>query len=453
MKVWFRSTIGVVATSVLAACGGGGSSDAPSTPALSEAGAAFKSLNSAIDSAGGMIPNTVDSSSLAKYLKEISTFALTNEAVWNMTTLVPDPRCSGDENGNGLKDDPYCDSAPNPGVPAAEDLAVREIVGFLSDPNAVRGNGSSISAFGRVKTALTTPCAIATILGSEGGAIPTSSEQRTVVFTSAHIAAVQSACETDISDKVGATLTAQFEPTTDKTYYDTKLTITMGGDSIVNYLRLTNAAVSVSTVENNTEGTRTGSYRTFVYLDRVTGALSAEYLSFSADTSDITRETGEFHRLYVNKAEGEGVMISGNIVKQADLANKYANTQIFGLIGNPGNAASNTGFAFIRAGDGNLEDKDSGPGDGDVDYSSGAILFDFTGCAKQSDGTFVHSDITTCAGAGATGVGTTLKQKLATLIDSIEVSKVTASSVTGETGGIKFADSAAVMTTPIALGN
>jgi hypothetical protein len=68
----------------------------------------------------------------------------------------------------------------------------------------------------------------AVILGAEGG-IPTTSEQKTITFTAANVADIQAACGMDLSDKIGGSITAQFEPTTDKTYYDTKITIAMGG--------------------------------------------------------------------------------------------------------------------------------------------------------------------------------------------------------------------------------
>lgn len=446
-NLWKSLILGALLMGVAACSGGGG--DAPSTPALSSNGVAFKTLNSTIDSGGGLVANSAGATLLNKQIEKITTFAQTSGQIWSANSLLADPRCSGDENNNGMADDPYCSSTPTQGVPATRNYTVREYVGFLSDPNAVRGNGSSISVFGRVKTALGTPCAVAIILGSEGGGIPTSSEQKVITFTAAHVSDLRTVCGMDISNKIGTTITVQFDPTTDKTYYDTKITLTMGSNNMVSYIRITDAIIRVASIENNVEqangGTRTGAYRTLVYLDRVTGALSAEYLSFSSNTV-LTEKAGEFHRLYINKSNNEGVMISATLARQSAPASKYEHSKMYVLMGTPGAPTSNTAFTFIRAGDSQFGSLDS-------EYSSGANLFAFTGCAKQSDGLFVSADIETCAGAGTSTIGNTMKTKLQTLIDGIEVSKVTAASVAGETAGVNFPNSAAVLSTNIALGN
>lgn len=436
-KNWLKIATGMAVISALTACGS--SSDSPSAPPAPSANSvAFKAVTAAIDSGGGLIANTVGAAALQQKINDISTFVYTSNQVWNAKKVLPDPRCSG---GSDMTAVDYCSETPKPGVKPTVEFSVGEYVGFLSDPDAVRANGSSISVFGRVKSALGVPCLISLAIGEE---IPTSSTTKTVTFTAELAAQSKAVCNMDIDDKVGMSIDVVFAPTANKDHYDTKISFTKGDennqDNIVTYARITDKVVRVAVLENNTEGTRVGAYRTMVNLDRVTGVMSAEYLSFSKDGANDG--AGSFHRLYVDKSKNEGVMMSATLVQGA--ASTYGNSHMYVLVGKPGDATSKTAFTFVSSGGPGLESVDNDNG-----YGDDSQLFSFTGCAKQSDAAFDNADITTC---GGTDNGVAMVTKLKGLIDAITLAKVTSdeSTVTA-TAGPKFTKVSDVIDTAISL--
>jgi hypothetical protein len=389
----------VAGAALLQACSKSSSDGSATQPSAPNAvAAAFQSMNSKINAGSGLIANSKGSALIRslKKLVDVSVMAPTDsENVWNAATLFFDPRCSGGGDAGDVGN--YCaQSLPDAGYPSAtipaESFSTKEYLGFLADANAVRANGSSISVFGRIKTALGTPCAMMIVLGQKNaGALPTSGAY-SVTLASNHVSLIQQACGFDASNAVGMTLNLTFVPTSDTTNYDTKVVMSASNmGTITQYMRVNDSVVNVAVAEHHEYESGgdpfTSVSRTMVSLNRVTGVLRAEYLSFGyKDDGTPGGDGGEWHRLYVDEANHDGVMINGSL---GDFK------RLLAVKGKPDVENSQAAYAIGHLG--------GMPLSGIVAAaSSSSTLYAFQGCAQKSDGAYVKDGYTDCD--GVTGV-------------------------------------------------
>ncbi|NUN04171.1 MAG: hypothetical protein HUU57_00295 [Bdellovibrio sp.] len=404
MKNWMSLATGVATLSMLTACSGGGSDSSTQAPSLTTGVTAvsMQAMGSALKSAGGLVPNTLGASLTSKLLKGtgIHTMAISDaEAVWSDTTtkLVNDPRCSGG-------DAPHCSTG---------NVTVPQYVGFMSDPAAARDNGSWISVFGRIKQATGLSCALGVLVSAENGGTIPKSGSFSVTFSQSHADALETVCDMDISDKVGATLVAEFEPVTSD-YYDSLVTISINSEAQVGvktWLRVTETEVNVAAAETNDDddnGQDENTARTIVKFNKETGVLKAEYLSYHDDDKTDSKSGsngGEFHRIYVDQTNKIAVMFGGNVGTTAD----GFISPILLLAGQPNTPTANTAFSYIMGGGAPLSTLVPAA-------STATTAYNFEGCVKQSDSTWVSTNYSSCVtGLSLTKTGADIVSLIAPL--------------------------------------
>ena len=407
----------VGAATIMGATLGCSKSDSTTTPSSDapKSAVGYKATATALDSAGGMVPNTV--SFLSSPVRAMTGISTPND-VW-ATGFLADPRCSGGAS------DAHCGSG-------AVSVGFKGLLGFMSDPDAVRDNGSSINIFGRLKKAMETGCAVTTLVSSQnGGTLPTSGTF-TVKFTDAVKTTLSTYCNmTDVPD-AGTEATVVITPTTDTTNYDMKIAVTVGGQNFETYLRNNDSEVNVAEGEDN----GTNNSRTWVKYNRTTGVIRAEYVSYSSNSGGA----GEFHRLYFDSANTVGAMVGASF----DF-NGSPNRYVFAIKGKPEVAGAQTAVSIGVVGFG-LTGVDSG--------ASTSALNHYKGCIDADSGSVVTNDTVSCSG-GVTGADTSagLGTLFTTFLTSLNGNGdgLIHSSVYGETKSLDFTSATDIFSTAIAI--
>ena len=334
-----------------------------------QAAVGFKAANDTISAASGMVKNTLSFSSLA-----------TNESVHIMgafgsvwtNPFLPDPRCSG---GSG---DAHCGGGSTG--------TLQSLMGFMTDASAVRDNGSSINIFGRLKTEMSTACAVSSLLSvANGGTLPTTGTF-TVAFSSTTASILTSYCGMDSSEipASGTTATITMTAASPSTYYDSNMSINVGGNTFTYLMRVNDTTLNISSVENN-GGTNFS--RMWVALNRTTNVVRAEYASYS--TSGFG--AGEMHRLYFDSVNHIGSMVGSSYDFQVN-PNQY----IFAMAGTPGITTGQTALSMTVKGFG-IHAADNA--------ASNTSFNSYKGCVTSSTGAIASDNTVSCSG-GVTGADT-----------------------------------------------
>ncbi len=408
---------GLLAASLNSGCTSSSGSSPGASETVPEATAGYKAANVAIAGADGMVPNTL---SLTSSRMRITAGLGSSGDIWN-TAFLPDPRCSGGGS------DPHCGSG-------GTSVGFKGYMGFMSDASAVRDNGSSINIFGRLKKAMETGCAISTLLSRQnGGTLPTSGTF-SVTFTTEVSTMLAVYCWMTDMPSAGTTVDVVVTPTTDTTHFDRKITLNMGSQVFTTYLRATATELNVAESDNNSPNFS----RTWVKLNRATGAVRAEYASYSSNSGGA----GEFHRLYFDPANQVGAMVGASF----DF-NSSPNRIIFSVKGKPEVSGAETAFSMSAVGFG-LDSVDTG--------ASTSALNHYKGCVNADDGTIVSGkDNTVSCGGGVTGYDTStgLATAFTSFLSDLDGNGagLIHSGVFGETHSLGFMNATDIFTAAIAI--
>ena len=186
-------------------------------------------------------------------------------------------------------------------------------MGVQIDPDAVRDNGSNISVFGRVASAMQIFCTIGVALGSSGS-YPADGAS-TITFDAALKANATSQCDMDLTGVTDGT-TIGFTVTTPSstTNFDRKIVIDLtniGSGTQEFYFKADASDINIATTESNSNGIS----RTVVFYDLTTKVIRAEYVSGpnTADLDDLVADStyyySEFYRLFYDETNDNGYMM------------------------------------------------------------------------------------------------------------------------------------------------
>lgn len=183
----------------------------------------------------------------------------------------------------------------------------KEWMGVQLSEDAKRTNGSSISMFGRLKDGLDIFCAIGVGIGSiDGGSYP-ENDTYSITLSGDTKSGIESQCGMEIdSEMEGATVSFLVEDTSDTTYYDKKITITLPGPSSqIYYIRSNDTSVNVATSEVNDNGM----HRTVVAYDVASKVMKLEYIS-GPDAALSNGEHVSAYRLFFDETNDQGYMLT-----------------------------------------------------------------------------------------------------------------------------------------------
>lgn len=188
----------------------------------------------------------------------------------------------------------------------------KEWMGIQLDADAVRANGSLISMFGRLNSALSIFCALGVTLGSDqvdSDGYPIDGSP-TLTFTSSITATITSDCDmSDANDLVGLEIALVVTTPSSTTTYAKKVVMTfpaeMGGGSQTYYIKSDSTAINIATTEVNENGV----HRTIVAYDVASEVLKLEYVS-APDGAIISDEHVAAYRLYSDEANDVGYMMA-----------------------------------------------------------------------------------------------------------------------------------------------
>lgn len=179
----------------------------------------------------------------------------------------------------------------------------KEWMGIQLDDGAERTNGSKISPFGVLNSALGVFCAVGVGLGNSSNYPDNGSDS--VTLDNSTVATIEAECDLDVSsDMLNQTIGITVEDTVDNTLYDKKITINLGSDQIF-YVRSDSSAINIATSEVNENGI----HRTVVAYNLSTQVLKLEYVSGPESALGSTDEHISAFRIYHDEVNDTGYMM------------------------------------------------------------------------------------------------------------------------------------------------
>jgi hypothetical protein len=249
---------------------------------------AFTQINSALSDASGLIVNTApEVSAFAARLQEnkSSMPKAAFDTTWDDISIlgVNDPRDSGD-----------CEGGPTGST------TVKEFMGLQFSENAARCNGSSINIFGRIKGSFGIACAIMSRFSVSSSDQITIGSNISFTFDSAFVEQLVNYCgfaAGSLDGMLGQTVTMTAEASSSADF-DRKMTLMLGDDPQVVYMRFNSSEIAIASNEDNSNGNQ----RQMAALDLSNNTFRAEYVS-KAKISSARDVDGHhtFQRLFHNR--------------------------------------------------------------------------------------------------------------------------------------------------------
>tara|TARA_B100000749_G_scaffold280259_1_gene275707 strand:+ start:64702 stop:65883 length:1182 start_codon:yes stop_codon:yes gene_type:complete len=256
--------------------------------------------------------------------------------------------------------------------------SAKEWMGIQLDPDAVRANDSKISMFGRLESALNIFCALGVAVDDLDASGYPSVGTQTFTVTSAIATSMVNDCDiAEAADLVDSEFTVVTAATTDDTYFDVKITLTLpaalGGSNQDYYVRSDSSEINVATIEDNDNGL----HRTLAFLDLTNEVLRLEYMSGPSDGTTIAdSEHISLYRLYYDEANDEGMMMALEFTENSggDEDTRYV------LAGKPDTAGATYSLSMIST---SLTDTSS-VHEACITASTGDIATDGSRCVASS---------------------------------------------------------------------
>ncbi len=414
---------------LIALCAGlNGCAKAPAAAAAQNAnGVAFASVTTAVSKLDTIMPDpatSLMSLSIDPDQVQTRTAGTTLATIWPDTSAwMADPRCSGGAS------DVHCSTGA---------VGLKFYMGFLLDGNARRDNGSDISVFGRIKSALAQGCAMAVAIPNTDG-IPNVGTH-SLTFDAATNTLLTTYCNfkaSDLTSMLDQTASATVTATTDTTNYDRKLVLTLpgGGGTITTFLRLSATTFNFASFESTS--------RVLMALNRTTGDVRAEYVSRSSSGAS---GGGEWHRLFYDAAADDGVVVGSSFDFQATPSRSRI---LFTLHGKPQTAGSTVAFSAKILGFG-LTSVD-GAADPAVHNNN------YKGCVSIDTGNISTDNSLACTLTGADTAGTAASTVGGVFNDLMTVvgtngSELSGASITVETQTVPFTNATNILTAAVPHG-
>lgn len=365
-----RSSILYFAVLSTLAFGCSNSSTTNNAVTYSAGGTAFKSVNTSLSGAEGLISQNVATASVPGADYGILAGGLT--AKWDVATSYPNPKYNNSE----------CPTTTEP-----SNITLKKYMGTQFDDAQVRCNGSAINIFGRLNNAAGILCIMMNKLSATTSAEMATAGSSTFTMDAATKADLSIKCpmmakdlNNESSVPTGTVVTMTFSAPAITTTYDLKIFISPFNNTLL--LKYNSNEIAFANNEDNSNGNQ----RVLVHYNQTTKVLRAEYVS----KAKITGFPLYIHRLYKDETNQEARILSAIQSGYSAQNNATAtNSEIYSVSGYPQN--NNIAFSIKLAGMGSLAD---GTHEACINGSNGSIT---------TDGPSVTTNSFSCGSTAATG--------------------------------------------------
>lgn len=332
-------------------------------------GQAFKTIDSALGGAEGLISGSVATSSVQSNSVTTSSAGLT--AKWEVATSYNNPKYNPSD----------CPTSTEPSM-----ITLKEYMGTQFESTQKRCNGSAINIFGRLDNSAGITCIMMNTLSAATSAEMATADDMTFTMDAATKASLSVKCPMMAADlanesavPTGTVVTLAFDMPAVTTTYDLKVTIQPFNNTV--FLKYGGTEINIATNESNSNG----SQRALVSYNSTTKILRAEYVS----KSNGTHHPLYVHRLYMDDTTQQARILSGIYSGYSSQSDTTAdNKETYIVSGHP--SSSTLAFSIDLVSMGTLTD---GTHEACVNGDTGAIT---------NDAPTVSSNAFTCGTTAAT---------------------------------------------------